>query len=90
MRFTMDLETQYCAHNYHPLPVVVSRGKGEFIWDDEGNRYRDMMRAYSAASHGHANPRLAPPLVISKAEIDRAVTQIRDVPGALNTRRLAS
>jgi ornithine--oxo-acid transaminase len=54
----MDLEQQYCAHNYHPLPVVLTRGEGVFVWDDEGNKYLDMMSAYSAVSHGHANPRL--------------------------------
>lgn len=54
----MDLEAQYCAHNYHPLPVVITRGEGVFVWDDAGNKYLDMMSAYSAVSHGHANPRL--------------------------------
>jgi ornithine--oxo-acid transaminase len=54
----MDLEKQYCAHNYHPLPVVLTRGAGVFVWDEDGNRYLDMMSAYSAVSHGHAHPRL--------------------------------
>jgi len=54
----MDLETQYCAHNYHPLPVVLTRGAGVFVWDEAGNKYLDMMSAYSAVSHGHAHPRL--------------------------------
>jgi ornithine--oxo-acid transaminase len=54
----MDLETQYCAHNYHPLPVVLERGKGVYVWDEDGKKYLDMMSAYSAVSHGHANPRL--------------------------------
>lgn len=58
MSSTMDLETRYCAHNYHPLPVVLARGEGVFVWDDQGNKYLDMMSAYSAVSHGHANPRL--------------------------------
>ncbi|MDH3615250.1 MAG: ornithine--oxo-acid transaminase [Gammaproteobacteria bacterium] len=58
MSSSMDLEKQYCAHNYHPLPVVLSRGEGAFVWDDTGNKYLDMMSAYSAVSHGHANPRL--------------------------------
>jgi ornithine--oxo-acid transaminase len=53
-----DLENQYCAHNYHPLPVVLSRGKGVYVWDENGKKYLDMMSAYSAVSHGHANPRL--------------------------------
>ncbi len=54
----MDLESQYCAHNYHPLPVVLTRGEGVFVWDEDGNKYLDMMSAYSAVSHGHAHPRL--------------------------------
>jgi len=53
-----DLENRYCAQNYHPLPVVLSRGEGVFVWDEDGNKYLDMMSAYSAVSHGHANPRL--------------------------------
>ncbi len=58
MSSSMDLETQYCAHNYQPLPVVITRGEGVFVWDDAGKKYLDMMSAYSAVSHGHANPRL--------------------------------
>ena len=54
----MDLETQYCARNYHPLPVVLERGEGVYVWDEDGKKYLDMMSAYSAVSHGHANPRL--------------------------------
>jgi len=54
----LDLENQYCAHNYHPLPVVLSRGEGVYVWDEDGNKYLDMMSAYSAVSHGHCNPRL--------------------------------
>ncbi len=58
MNPTIELESQYCAHNYHPLPVVLVRGEGVHVWDDDGNKYLDMMSAYSAVSHGHANPRL--------------------------------
>ena len=54
----LKLENQYCAHNYHPLPVVLSRGEGVFVWDENGKKYLDMMSAYSAVSHGHTNPRL--------------------------------
>ncbi len=53
-----ELENQYCAPNYHPLPVVLTRGEGVFVWDENGKKYLDMMSAYSAVSHGHANPRL--------------------------------
>ena len=58
MSDSMQLEAQYCAHNYHPLPVVLARGAGVFVWDEQGKKYLDMMSAYSAVSHGHANPRL--------------------------------
>ena len=58
MNDRIDLELRYCAYNYHPLPVVLTRGEGVFVWDEEGNKYLDMMSAYSAVSHGHAHPRL--------------------------------
>lgn len=58
MNSRIELEQHYCAQNYLPLPVVLTRGEGVFVWDDEGNKYLDMMSAYSAVSHGHANPRL--------------------------------
>jgi ornithine--oxo-acid transaminase len=51
-------ERLYGAHNYEPLPVVLTRGKGVYVWDDQGKRYIDMMSAYSAVSHGHAHPKL--------------------------------
>ncbi|MFL6797613.1 MAG: ornithine--oxo-acid transaminase [Xanthobacteraceae bacterium] len=54
----IELERRYGAHNYEPLPVVVTRGRGAHIWDAAGRRYIDMMSAYSAASHGHAHPRI--------------------------------
>jgi ornithine--oxo-acid transaminase len=54
----IDLEARYCARNYHPLPVVITRGEGVFLWDESGKKYLDMMSAYSAVSHGHSNPRL--------------------------------
>ncbi|HSN51730.1 MAG TPA: ornithine--oxo-acid transaminase [Woeseiaceae bacterium] len=66
----MDLESRYCAHNYHPLPVVLTHGEGVYVWDDAGNKYLDMMSAYSAVSHGHANPRI--------------VKVVRDQVGTLN------
>ncbi|MEA2967299.1 MAG: ornithine--oxo-acid transaminase, partial [Alphaproteobacteria bacterium] len=54
----IDLENRYSAHNYAPLPVVLARGNGAHLWDTSGRRYVDMMSAYSAASHGHAHPRI--------------------------------
>lgn len=58
MRRFIDLEARYGAHNYQPLPVVLTRAEGCYVWDIEGQRYLDMMSAYSAVSHGHAHPRL--------------------------------
>jgi ornithine--oxo-acid transaminase len=54
----MELEGRHSAHNYEPLPVVLARGQGAYVWDTAGRRYIDMMSAYSAVSHGHAHPRL--------------------------------
>src|SRR5262249_31095995 len=54
----MELEQRYGAHHYDPMPVVLARGQGAYLWDAEGRRYVDMMGAYSAVSHGHCHPRL--------------------------------
>lgn len=58
MNKKIDLEARYCARNYYPLPVVLTRAEGVYVWDESGKKYLDMMSAYSAVSHGHANPRL--------------------------------
>lgn len=54
----MDLEDRFGAHNYHPLPVVLDRGEGVFVWDVEGKRYFDFLSAYSAVNQGHCHPRI--------------------------------
>jgi len=54
----MKLEDKYGAHNYHPIPVVLSRGEGVFVWDVEGKRYYDFLSAYSAVNQGHCHPRI--------------------------------
>jgi ornithine--oxo-acid transaminase len=54
----IELEGRYSAHNYAPLSVVLARGAGALLWDTDDRRYVDMMSAYSAASHGHAHPRI--------------------------------
>lgn len=58
MNSAIELEDRYGAHNYKPLPVVLTRGEGVYVWDVDGKRYLDMMSAYSAISHGHCHPRL--------------------------------
>ncbi|NQZ44948.1 MAG: ornithine--oxo-acid transaminase [Flavobacteriaceae bacterium] len=52
------LEDQYGAHNYHPLPVVLSRGEGVYVWDVEGKKYFDFLSAYSAVNQGHCHPKI--------------------------------
>jgi ornithine--oxo-acid transaminase len=54
----MQLEEQYGAHNYHPLPVVLHRGEGIYVWDVEGKRYFDFLSSYSAVNQGHCHPRI--------------------------------
>jgi len=54
----IDVEERYGAHNYHPLPVVLERGQGVYMWDVEGKRYYDFLSAYSAINHGHCHPRM--------------------------------
>lgn len=54
----MELEDQYGAHNYHPIPVVIEKGEGVFVWDVEGKKYYDFLAAYSAVNQGHCHPRL--------------------------------
>lgn len=54
----IDLEAKYGAHNYHPLPVVLERGEGVFVWDVDGKRYFDFLAAYSAVNQGHCHPHI--------------------------------
>ena len=54
----IEREQQYGAHNYHPVPVVLTKGEGIFLWDVEGNRYYDFLSAYSAVNQGHRHPRI--------------------------------
>lgn len=62
-QMAMDLEDKYGAHNYHPLPVVLAKGKGVFMWDVEGKRYYDFLSAYSAVNQGHCHPKIIDALV---------------------------
>lgn len=54
----MEMEDQYGAHNYHPLPVVLAKGEGVYVWDAEGKKYYDFLSAYSAVNQGHCHPRI--------------------------------
>lgn len=59
----IELEDKYGAHNYHPLPVVLSKGEGVFLWDVEGKKYYDFLSAYSAVNQGHCHPRIKDALI---------------------------
>jgi len=62
-QYFIDLEDKHGAHNYHPLPVVLERGEGVFVWDVEGKRYYDFLSAYSAVNQGHSHPKIVEALV---------------------------
>ena len=59
----IELENKYGAHNYHPLPVVLSRGEGVYVWDAEGKKYYDFLSAYSAVNQGHCHPKIVDAMV---------------------------
>ncbi len=82
MTALIDREDDVCARNYAPLPVVLSRGEGEWLWDTEGRKYLDMMSAYSAVSHGHAHPRLV-------AALSEQASRLAITSRAFHTDRLA-
>ena len=65
----MELEEKYGAHNYHPLPVVLAKGEGVFLWDPEGNRYFDFLSAYSAVNQGHCHPKIIKALTDQAQEL---------------------
>lgn len=62
-QYFIGLEDKYGAHNYHPLPVVLDRGEGVFVWDVEGKKYYDFLSAYSAVNQGHSHPKIVDALV---------------------------
>jgi ornithine--oxo-acid transaminase len=65
----MELEDKYGAHNYHPLPVVLKKGEGPFVWDVEGKRYYDFLSAYSAVNQGHCHPKIVKALTDQAQEL---------------------
>ncbi len=62
-QYFIDLENEHGAHNYHPLPVVLEKGEGVFVWDVEGKKYYDFLSAYSAVNQGHSHPKIVEALV---------------------------
>jgi ornithine--oxo-acid transaminase len=65
--FLSEVDT-YSAHNYHPLPLILTRGEGAWVWDTDGNRYLDCLAAYSALNQGHRHPAI---VKAAKDQIDR-------------------
>ena len=65
----IEQEHKYGAHNYHPLPVVLSKGKGVFVWDVEGKKYYDFLSAYSAVNQGHCHPKIVAALTNQAQEL---------------------
>ena len=59
----LELEEKYGAHNYHPLPVVLNRGEGVFLYDVDGKRYYDFLSGYSAVNQGHCHPKIIATLI---------------------------
>src|SRR5687767_11366330 len=57
-QYYLDLEEKYGAHNYHPIPVVLKKGRGVFVWDVEDKRYYDFLSGYSAVNQGHCHPKI--------------------------------
>ena len=82
-QLAIALESTYSARNYHPLPVVLSSGKGVYLWDEDGKRYVDMMSAYSAVSFGHSNPKIV-------AALTEQVTKLAVTSRAFHTDQLGS
>ena len=62
-QYYLDLEEKFGAHNYHPLPVVLNKGEGVFLWDIEGKRYFDFLSGYSAVNQGHCHPKIISALI---------------------------
>lgn len=66
---SIELENKFGAHNYHPLPVVIAKGEGVFVWDPEGNKYFDFLSAYSALNQGHNHPKIINALITQAQEL---------------------
>src|SRR6202142_4205984 len=59
----LEMEDLYSAHNYHPLPVVLSKGEGVYVWDADGKKYYDFLSGYSALNQGHCHPKIISTLI---------------------------
>src|SRR5580704_328470 len=61
--YYIQLEENFGAHNYHPIPVVLAKGEGVFVWDVDGKRYYDFLSGYSALNQGHCHPKIVAALI---------------------------
>ncbi len=68
-QYLLGLEEKYGAHNYHPLPVILDKGKGVFLWDLDGKRYYDFLSGYSAVNQGHCHPKIIEALVAQAGKL---------------------
>ena len=66
---SMQLEERYGAHNYHPLPVVLEKGEGVYVWDIEGRQYYDFLSAYSAVNQGHCHPKIVGAMIAQAQQL---------------------
>src|SRR6187455_663737 len=67
--YFLELEEKYGAHNYHPIPVVLAKGEGVFLWDIEGKRYYDFLSGYSAVNQGHCHPKIISALIEQASQL---------------------
>ncbi|WP_373781742.1 ornithine--oxo-acid transaminase [Kaistella sp.] len=68
-QYFIDLENEHGAHNYHPLPVVLDKGEGVYVWDVEGKKYYDFLSAYSAVNQGHSHPKILKALIVQASKL---------------------
>ncbi|CAD8101298.1 unnamed protein product [Paramecium sonneborni] len=68
-QYFVELENQYGCHNYHPLPVVIAKGKGIYVWDQEGKKYMDFLAAYSAVNQGHCHEKIYQELIKQASQL---------------------
>jgi len=87
-KYLIDVEDLYGAHNYNPLDVVLTKGKGIWVWDVEGNKYLDFLSAYSAVNHGHCHPKIVKALTDQAKKLTLTSRAFRNDQWPLLTKEL--
>jgi ornithine--oxo-acid transaminase len=87
-KYLIDVEDLYGAHNYNPLDVVITKGKGIWVWDVEGNKYLDFLSAYSAVNHGHCHPKIVKVLIDQAKKLTLTSRAFRNDQWPLLTKEL--